>query len=43
MKAECMDKLKSLADGVLGYFNLSTKNFQTQQNPDGSYSLNFTK
>lgn len=38
-----MDKLKTLANGVLGYFNLSTDNFQTMQNPDGSYSLNFNK
>ncbi len=41
MKEECVDKLKGLANGVLGYFGMSTDNFKSTQNPDGTYSLAF--
>lgn len=42
-KEEMMGKLKGIGDNVLGYFGLSTKNFQMQKGEGGGYSLNFVR
>ncbi|UZJ52842.1 hypothetical protein CBS101457_002162 [Exobasidium rhododendri] len=42
-KEEMMGKLKGLGDSVLGYFGLSTNNFQFQKGEGGGYNLNFVK
>jgi hypothetical protein len=42
-KEEMMGKLKGIGDSVLGYFGLSTNNFQMQKGEGGGYSLNFVK
>lgn len=36
-----MRKLKGVGDSMLGWFGLSTDNFQVQQGQGGGYSLNF--
>ncbi|WFD44204.1 tRNA-dihydrouridine(16/17) synthase [NAD(P)(+)] [Malassezia psittaci] len=42
-KTEVLGKLKTLGDNVLGYFGLSTNNFQLNQQEGGGYSLNFVQ
>jgi hypothetical protein len=42
-KEEMMGKLKGLGDSVLGYFGLSTNNFQFQKGEGGGYNLNFVR
>lgn len=42
-KEEMMGKLKGIGDSVLGYFGLSTNNFQMQKGEGGGYSLNFVR
>lgn len=42
-KEEMMGKLKGLGDSVLGYFGLSTNNFQFQKGDGGGYNLNFVR
>ncbi|WFD00294.1 hypothetical protein MYAM1_003042 [Malassezia yamatoensis] len=42
-KTEVLGKLKTLGDNVLGYFGLSTDNFQLNQQEGGGYSLNFVQ
>jgi hypothetical protein len=42
-KEEMMGKLKSVGDGLLGYFGLSTDNFQFKKGEGGGYNLNFVK
>lgn len=42
-KEEMMGKLIGIGDNVLGYFGLSTKNFQMQKGEGGGYSLNFVR
>lgn len=42
-KDEMMGKLKGIGDSVLGWFGLSTDNFQMQKGEGGGYSLNFVK
>lgn len=42
-KEEMMGKLKGIGNNVLGYFGLSTDNFQMQKQEGGGYSLNFVR
>ncbi|SHO79686.1 Similar to S.cerevisiae protein TOM71 (Mitochondrial outer membrane protein) [Malassezia sympodialis ATCC 42132] len=42
-KDEMVDKLKTMGNKVLGYFGLSTDNFQFQQQEGGGYSVNFVQ
>lgn len=42
-KEEMMSKLKGVGDSVLGWFGLSTDNFQMKKGQDGGYSLNFVR
>ncbi|WFD28648.1 hypothetical protein MNAN1_003661 [Malassezia nana] len=42
-KDEMVDKLKTVGNKVLGYFGLSTDNFQFQQQEGGGYSVNFVQ
>lgn len=42
-KEEMMGKLKGIGDSVLGYFGLSTDNFQLKQGEGGGYNLNFVR
>ena len=41
MKKDMMDKLTGLGDSILGNFGLSTRNFKTQQDATGAYSVQF--
>ncbi|WFD32539.1 hypothetical protein MSPP1_003587 [Malassezia sp. CBS 17886] len=40
-KNELVGKLRNLGDKVLGFFGMSTNNFQFEQQDGGGYSLNF--
>ncbi|WFD04784.1 hypothetical protein MVES1_000108 [Malassezia vespertilionis] len=42
-KKEMMGNLKTLGNSFLGYFGLSTDNFQMQEQEGGGYSLNFVR
>lgn len=42
-KEEMIGKLKGVGDSVLGYFGLSTNNFQFKKGEGGGYNLNFVK
>jgi tetratricopeptide (TPR) repeat protein len=42
-KDEMLGKLKGVGDSVLGWFGLSTDNFQMQKGEGGGYSLNFVR
>jgi len=42
-KQELMGKFKKLGDSVLGYFGLSTDNFQMTPQEGGGYALNFQR
>lgn len=42
-KDAMVGKLKTLGNNVLGYFGLSTDNFQMNQQEGGGYSMNFVK
>ena len=41
MKDEVMGGLKSLGNMFLGNFGMSVDNFQTVQNPDGTYNIQY--
>ena len=41
MKEEVMGNLKGLGNKALGYFGMSMDNFKMQQNPDGTYNINY--
>ena len=41
MKEEVMGGMKKLGNSVLGYFGMSIDNFKMQQNPDGTYNINY--
>ena len=41
MKDEVVGNLKKLGNSVLGYFGMSIDNFKMQQNPDGTYNINY--
>lgn len=41
--SEMLDKLKSIGNGVLGNFGLSTDNFKFEPNGQGGYSMNFVQ
>jgi len=44
LKDEVVEKVKGLANSILGKFNLSTDNFKAQKDPiTGSYSISFQK
>eukprot|EP01062_Namystynia_karyoxenos_P004081 TRINITY_DN11445_c0_g1_i1.p1 TRINITY_DN11445_c0_g1~~TRINITY_DN11445_c0_g1_i1.p1 ORF type:complete len:360 (+),score=119.44 TRINITY_DN11445_c0_g1_i1:75-1154(+) len=40
---EAIQGLKNIGNSLLGHFGLSLDNFQTSQNPDGTYSINFNQ
>ena len=41
MKDEVMDGMKNLGNMFLGNFGMSMDNFKTNQNPDGTYNIQF--
>ena len=41
MKEEVMGNMKTLGNKALGYFGMSIDNFKMQQNPDGTYNINY--
>ena len=41
MKTEVLGNLKSLGNMVLGKFGMSLDNFKLNQNPDGTYNVNY--
>lgn len=41
MKDEVVTNLKKVGNSVLGYFGMSIDNFKAQQNPDGTYNINY--
>ena len=41
MKDEVVGNLKTLGNSMLGYFGMSVDNFKMQQNPDGTYNINY--
>lgn len=41
MKDDVMGGLKSLGNMFLGNFGMSVDNFQTAQNPDGTYNIQY--
>ena len=41
MKNEAIDGLKNLGNMFLGKFGMSLDNFKMNQNPDGTYNVNF--
>jgi len=41
MKDEVVGNLKTLGNSMLGYFGMSLDNFKMQQNPDGTYNINY--
>ena len=41
MKEEVVGNLKNLGNKALGYFGMSIDNFKMQQNPDGTYNINY--
>jgi len=43
MKDEVVGNLKTMGNWVLGKFGMSTDNFKMQQNPDGTYGINFVQ
>jgi valyl-tRNA synthetase len=43
MKTEALSQLNDLGNKYLGLFDLNIDNFQTQQDPDGGYNIQFKK
>ena len=41
MKNEVMGNLKSFGNTILGKFGMSLDNFKLNQNPDGTYNVNY--
>jgi tetratricopeptide (TPR) repeat protein len=41
MKDEVIGNMKNLGNKALGYFGMSMDNFKMQQNPDGTYNINY--
>lgn len=41
MKTEVLGNLKSFGNTILGKFGMSLDNFKLNQNPDGTYNVNY--